>query len=153
MDIYVMDKEHPLWEKTADFAQVCSWKAGPFLADMMRSGKICGIERVIAACEGDDILGFCTLSEKDELPDIYDYTPFIGFVFVDEKARGKRLSEKMIEAASGYAAGNGYEYVYILTGEEGLYEKYGFEKIGDIDTIYGSTDQLFRKRILTGNEE
>jgi len=41
-------------------------------------------ERVIVATEGNSIAGYCTVSEKDELPDEYDFTPFIGFVFVDE---------------------------------------------------------------------
>ena len=115
---------------------------------MMRSGKFTDIERVIVACEGDEIIGFCTLSEKDELPDKYDYTPFIGFVFVDEKARGKRISGKLIDTASEYALSTGYECVYILSGEVGLYEKYGFKKIGDVDTIYGTEDQLFEKKLI-----
>lgn len=51
-------------------------------------------ERVIVATEGNLIAGYCTVSEKDELPDEYDFTPFIGFVFVDEKYRGHRVSEK-----------------------------------------------------------
>ena len=142
-----MNKEHFLWDKTISYAEGCPWKAGPYLADMMRSGKLSDIERVIMACEDDEIIGFCTLAEKDELPDKFDYTPFIGFIFVDEKARGKRISEKLIDAASEYAQSIGYECVYILSGEEGLYEKYGFEKIGDVDTIYGTVDQLFRKKL------
>ncbi len=51
-----------------------------------------------------------------------------GFVFVDEKCRGKRISEKLISTASEYAYNCGYENVYILSGEKGLYEKYGFKK-------------------------
>lgn len=148
MQFYVMSKEHPMWEKTIRYAECCSWKAGPYLAHMMRSGNLTDIERVIIACEDDEIIGFCTLSEKDELPDKYDYTPFIGFVFVDENSRGKRISEKLIDTASEYALSIGYKYVYILSGETGLYEKYGFKKIGDVDTIYGSVDQLFQKKLL-----
>lgn len=148
MQFFVMNKEHSLWEKTIRYAESCSWKAGPYLADMMHSGKFTDIERVIVACEGDEIVGFCTLSEKDELPDKYDYTPFIGFVFVDEKARGKRISGKLIDTASEYALSTGYEHVYILSGEVGLYEKYGFKKIGDVDTIYGTEDQLFEKKLI-----
>ncbi len=33
-------------------------------------------------------------------------------------------------------------------GEIGLYEKYGFEKLGDYETIYGSIDQLFVKSTI-----
>ena len=31
----------------------------------------------------------------------------------------------------------------IMSGEIGLYEKYGFVKLGDYETIYDSIDQLF----------
>lgn len=47
-------------------------------------------ERVFIALCDDDIAGFCTLTNKDELPAEYDFEPFIGFVFVDSKYRGHR---------------------------------------------------------------
>ena len=50
----------------------------------------------------------------------------------------------MIRAALGYAKEIGYPSVYIVSGEQRLYEKYGFEKIGDYETIYGTTEQLFQ---------
>ncbi len=34
-----------------------------------------------------------------------------------------------------------------VPGEQGLYEKYGFMKLGDFETIYGGMDQLFEKVI------
>ena len=37
----------------------------------------------------------------------------------------------------------GWEKIYLMSGEIGLYEKYGFVKLGDYRTVYGSTDQLF----------
>ena len=81
------------------------------------------------------------------MPDDAPYTPFIGFVFVDEKSRGKRVSERMINVASDYARSIGYERIYIMSGEQGLYEKYGFEKIGDFKTVYGTENQLFQKKL------
>ena len=104
-------------------------------------------ERVLAACEGEEIVGFCTLSQKDELPERFPYSPFIGFVFVEERRRGRRISEKMIDRAARYAKTLGYRCVYIMSGEQGLYEKYGFRKIGDFETIYGTIDQLFEKEL------
>jgi len=47
--------------------------------------------------------------------------------------------------ASEYAKTIGYETIYIMSGEVGLYEKYGFEKSSDEETIYGTVDQLFMK--------
>lgn len=100
-------------------------------------------ERVFAAFEGGEPVGFCTLTEKDGLLPKYPYTPLIGFVFVDEAHRGKRLSEKMIGKALEYAKSIGYDKVYIMSGESGLYEKYGFVCMGDFESVYGGTEQLF----------
>lgn len=144
MNILLISQEHPLWEKTAEFAQNCSWKAGQFLAERMRKYDFLDWERVIIAADHEQIAGFCTLTEKDELPDDAPFSPFIGFVFVGEPYRGNRLSGQMIRAALGYAKEIGYPSVYIVSGEQGLYEKYGFEKIGDYETIYGTTEQLFQ---------
>lgn len=43
--------------------------------------------------------------------------------------------------------GLGYHKVFIMSGDQGLYEKYGFIKLGDFETIYGGMDQLFEKVI------
>ena len=152
MEILMIQQGHPLWNRTISFAQVCSWKAGPLLAKRMQENAFQEWERVIVAAENEQIAGYCTFTEKDELPDFYGFSPFIGFVFVDERYRGKRLSEQMINHACRYAKELGYPSIYIMSGEQGLYEKYGFEKVGDYKTIYGSVDQLFQ-RTLTGTEK
>ena len=147
VEISVMTYGHPLWDKTISFADNCSWKARSYLAHKMRNKEFAETERVLVASEGEEIIGYSTFAKKDELPDDVEYTPFIGFVFVDERSRGKRVSERMINAASDYARSIGYEKIYIMSGEQGLYEKYGFVKIGDFKTIYGTEDQLFQKRL------
>ena len=142
-----MTSAHPLWQKTISFAETCSWRAGAALAQKMRENDFAQNERVFIAIENDEIAGFCTFSNKDELPPQYDFTPFIGFLFVDEKYRGHRLSSKLIDAACNLAKTQGFSKIYIMSGEVGLYEKYGFEKLGDYATIYGTTDQLFSKSL------
>ena len=138
---------HPLWDETIAFAEKCSWRAGPYLANMMRAKEFLPWERVVAAWEGGRVIGFCTFTEKDELPEKYGYSPFIGFVFVEEGSRGRRISEQLISCASEYARTLGFKTVYLMSGEKGLYEKYGFEKLGDYETVWGTVDQLFQKRI------
>ena len=142
-EISIPEKGSELWEKTIAFAENCSWRAGTELARLMREEAFHSFERVFTAVEGGNIAGFCTLTEKDELPPDSPYTPFIGFIFVDESFRGRRISEQMIRKAVSYAGENGFDKVYLMSGEVGLYEKYGFTKIGDFGTIYGDTDQLF----------
>ena len=147
MEIQLITQDHPLWKKTIAFAEHCSWKAGPVLAKRMRENAFLPWERVIVAADGENVAGYCTITEKDELPEKYGYTPFIGFVFVDERYRGKRISERMIGEACRYAKTLGYPAIYIMSGEQGLYEKYGFEKAGEFETIYGTKDRMFRKAL------
>lgn len=144
-EFFRMTAGHKYWDETITLAKNCSWKAGPFLAKIMKVNAFKEWERVIVACVNKKVVGFCTFMEKDELPSEYDFTPFIGFVFVREENRGKRLSEQLINDAMEYAADLGKKEVYIMSGEVDLYEKFGFKKLGDYKTIYGSTDQLFVK--------
>ena len=136
---------HPLWEKTIAFARDSSWRAGPVLAERMERNGFQDWERVIAAAENGSVVGYCTFTEQDELPEAYGYSPFIGFVFVDEQHRGRRLSQGMIQYAMAYLKSVGFDQVYLVSDHENLYEKYGFLKIGDYETIYGTADQLFQR--------
>ena len=147
IDIQIMKKDHKYWNATAEFAMNCSWRAGGYLAKLMCENAFAEEERVLVALVDGNIAGFCTYAKKDELPEEYDFTPFIGFMFVDEKYRGKRLSEKLIQTACNHAMNNGFTKMYIMSGEIGLYEKYGFEFLGMYQTIYDSEDQLFVKEI------
>ena len=148
MEISVISYGHPLWDKTISFAENCSWRSGPYLARKMRNNEFEKIERVIVATENNMPIGFCTfILKEDELPEDTKQSPFVGFVFVDEKSRGKRISEKMIDAALDYSKTNGYQIVYLISGEIGLYEKYGFEKIGNVTNINNKSEQLFQKKL------
>lgn len=139
----LMAQGHRYWDETIALAERCSWRAGPSLAKKMRENGFLAWERVCAACLDGRVAGFCTFTANDELPEEYGFTPFIGYVFVDEPYRGNRLSGAMIESVLPYARGLGYKNLYVLSGETGLYEKYGFVKLGEYKTIYGTTDQLF----------
>lgn len=146
-EIHLMTTEHTYWKETISLAEKCFWKAGSFLARKMQENEFKEWERVCAICVNGKVAGFSTFTESDELSEQYDFTPFIGFVFVDEQFRGKRLSEMMIQSIISYAKEIGYEKVYIMSGELGLYEKYGFVKLDNYETIYGSVDQLFVQTI------
>ena len=151
MEIQLICQGHPLWEETTAFARASSWSAGPYLAGMMANNAFQDWERVAVATDGDRPAGYCVFAEKDELPEEYGFSPFIGFVYVDEKYRGRRISGQMIHEVVRYAGTLGFRKVYLMSGEHGLYEKYGFEKIGEYRTIFGTMDQLFYKN--TGEAE
>lgn len=143
MKIEQLTSTHENWDKAAVFAENCSWGAGKTLAGLMGKNEFKDWERVFAAFEDDEPVGFCTLTEKDELHPKYPYTPLIGFVFVDEAHRGRRISEEMIEKVLEYAKSIGYGKVYVMSGEKGLYEKYGFIPMGEFESVYGGSEELF----------
>ena len=118
-------------------------EGGAFPGGKNEREYVSGVGTGLCRLCGREGCGFCTVAEKDELPEKYPFSPFIGFVFVSEQYRGKRLSERMIREAAAYVSTLGYQKLYIMSGETGLYEKYGFVKLGDYETIYGDTDQLF----------
>ena len=147
VEIHIMKRGHEYWDVTAKFALDCSWKAGGYLAKLMYENLFEDNERVLVVLIDGDIAGYCTYVNKDELAGEYDFAPFIGFMFVDERYRGKRLSEKLIQAACNHAEDNGFTKIYIMSGEVGLYEKYGFKYLGMYKTIYDTEEQLFEKDI------
>lgn len=125
LQVGLLADDDPLWPAVAGFADGCSWRAGPALAAKMRQSGFVGWEKVLAATVNGELAGFCTLTRRDCLPDA-PYTPYIGFVFVDESYRGARISGVLCGCAVEYARGLGFDQVYLVSGEAGLYEKYGF---------------------------
>ncbi|WP_075423384.1 GNAT family N-acetyltransferase [Ruminococcus sp. XPD3002] len=91
-------------------------------------------------------IGMITVMKTDyyPLPEIY---PWISTLFVSEKFRGKRISQKLIEAAEEYARASGFEKTYIPTEFVGLYEKYGYSYVRDIENYGGGVDRLYAKEI------
>ncbi len=140
----ITDKDE-LWDKVISFAQKCSWRAGKSLAEKMKNKLFKNWERIIVVTYNNNIAAFCTVTEKDSIKEL-EYTPYIGYLFIDESYRGQYLSEKIIKYASEYVKSIGFNKVYIISGEIGLYEKYGFIKI-DEKEIKGSIEQIFIKNL------
>lgn len=128
MEIQALRPGDSLWSDVADFAEKCPWSAGKLLAKRMRKNDFGEQERVFVALDETNIAGFCTLSETDCLPDV-DFSPYVGFVFVAQRYRGRRLSRDLIDAASDLAREQGHETLYLVSDHVGLYEKYGFTAI------------------------
>lgn len=146
-NVTAISNKDNMWNSMIKYVRNCSWQAGAFLAEMMEKNQFQEWERIFVATENNNIIGFCTLTAKDELPTEYDYTPFLGFLFVDERKRGNRVSETIFDCAIEYAKELGYEKIYLMSEEKGLYEKYHFSVIGEFKTIYGDISQLFVKEI------
>ena len=135
-----------LWNQTADFAENCSWIAGGHFADMLRDNRFSDWEAAFAAVEDNRIVGFCTFLKTDYYPE-NRYWPWISSIFVDESARGRRISHCMIDKAIEYAQSRGFAQVYIPSDMEGFYEKCGFWSIDRLMNYGGDEDVIFMKEI------
>ncbi len=144
MDYHIIAPKDPLWEKVTTYAKTCSWSAGNKLAVQMEEKDFLEWERILVAMDGERVAGYCTLTEKDSLP-VSEFTPFIGYIFVDERYRGNRVSEKMVRSASLYLERLGHPSIYIYSGHTGLYEKYGFRVVKKWKNEKDEWEKIFKK--------
>lgn len=136
----------PLWEGLANYAEHCSWLAGPHLAGLLRENRFTDWETVFAAFDREEIIGYCTFLKTDYYPE-NRYWPWISSIFVDEQHRGKGVCGRLIEAAIRYAREQGFTRVYIPSDMTGFYERYGFTKIDELTNYGGDVDNIFARDI------
>ncbi|MDD6142528.1 MAG: GNAT family N-acetyltransferase [bacterium] len=147
MHFRLITETDEIWEDVRAYAQACSWRAGASLAASMAAHTLADWERVAVALDGARICAFCTAAKTDCIPDL-PYTPYVGYVFVDEAYRGNRLSERLIQFCADYLKSVGFQELYLISDHVGLYEKYGFSVIDRQMAPWGSEEKIYRKAIL-----
>ena len=134
--------EH-LWKCVADYAERCSWRdTGKYLAKRMTINDFLDWERVFVALDNDIIAGFSALSETSSLTDA-EYSPYLGFIFVEEAYRGNRISEKLCKSVIDYAKAIGFDKIYLYSDLKNFYEKYGFVKIDEKIAPWGIKQTIY----------
>ncbi|MCR5795263.1 MAG: GNAT family N-acetyltransferase [Solobacterium sp.] len=144
--------EDPFLDTAAQYAERIPWRAGQSLARKIREGYFKDWESLFILQDADRICGFLTVSAKDSIETV-PFTPFIGYVFVEEGYRGQRLSQKMIACAEEYLASAGFREAYIFSDHEGLYEKFGYIPAGEYTTKKNTVETLFRKELDSPHRE
>lgn len=141
------------WDEAAAYVQACPWAGGCSLERRMQDGFFDRENRLFIAYVDDAPAGFCTLADDDGLVDDDPaHTLYIGYVWVSEEFRGRRLSERIIVAASEMARQRGIDMVYIRTGHQGLYEKFGFRRIGTAHNTHGELETVFARETARNTE-
>ena len=146
MELYTLQEEDNLWYQLLDYASHCSWRAGISLVRKMNFNVFIDWERIVVAVEDNNIIGFCTITKTDSTSD-ERYMPYIGYIFVDEQNRGKRISSQMIDFASDYLKTIGFKKVHIVSDHINLYEKYGFKVVDTITSKSGNIEKIYQKDI------
>lgn len=126
------------------------WSAGEYLSALIRDNTICQMlgdaPKVLMLTEGDELISFCTLSQKDDIQPT-DLTPWLGFAYTFPCYRGHRYLGKLIDYAEHLARADGAESLYISTGEQGLYEKYSFVFLGMMKDVRGEDSRVYIKKL------
>ena len=124
----------------------CDWRAGRYLHDMLINGtfrkKLGEGSELLLLTDGGRLVSFCTFAQRDEIPSD-TLTPWIGFVYTFPEYRGRHCFGLLLERIAATARERGISRVYISTDHTGLYEKYGFEYLGDMLSIYGDMARVY----------
>ncbi|MFI3938887.1 GNAT family N-acetyltransferase [Vagococcus fluvialis] len=143
----LLDASNKEWDNVANQISQVTWRAGKSLSEKMHSNYFTDWERVIVGRSSEGKLtSFCVVSKKDGLTD-NRISPFIAYVFVSEEYHGYRLSEELLNIAVNYLKEQQFKVAFIVSGEIGLYEKYGYKKLKNRTTIHGDIENLFEKHL------
>lgn len=126
------------------------WRAGQYLHDLLEADGLQALAgegvRVLLLAEGDRLVSFCTLAERDDVQPT-ELTPWIGFVYTFPAYRGRRCIERLIRHAEQLAAEAGAWQVYISTDHVGLYERYGYTFHAAMKDMHGGDTRVYTRRI------
>ena len=125
----------------------CDWTAGQYLYQLLKEGRfhgMCGRKaRVLMLTDGTKLVSFCTYAERDDIPDT-DLTPWMGFAYTAPEYRGRRLLGRLIAETKALVREDGYDTLWISTGETGLYEKYGAAYDRMLKDTRGNDNRIYR---------
>lgn len=123
------------------------WGAGQYLVYLLKEDKLHGLVgncSVLMLVEGDNLVSFCTLAEKDDVQPT-DLTPWIGWIYTFPSYRGKHSAGALLEHAEAIANLHGAKHTHISTNHVGLYEKYGYEFFITAKDVEGEDTRVYRK--------
>lgn len=81
----------------------------------------------------DQLIGMYqfTYNDLDIRPDLY---PWLANVYIDERYRGLGYGDVLLSTVQNHAKDSQLVELYLYTTHTNLYERYGFQKISQIDT-------------------
>ena len=99
---------------------------------------------------GEELIGMYQFTYEDLFarPDIY---PWLANVYIEPRHRNKGYGGYLLRSVKENAAANLRESeLFLFTAHEGLYEKYGWEYAGEIDTFLEPNKQRLYRYCFIG---
>lgn len=94
----------------------------------------------------NQIMTYAVLAKQDDIPST-SLSPWIGYVYTYPSFRGQRLAQKLLNYCEKKAQDQGYSTIYISTGHEGLYERYGYEFLDTMLDMHGHLSRVYPKTL------
>ncbi|MDE6743928.1 MAG: GNAT family N-acetyltransferase [Lachnospiraceae bacterium] len=130
------------------------WEAGKFLHELLSKKILSDIvgehPKVLMLTNGDELISFCTYSEKDDIQPTL-LTPWMGFVYTFPQYRGHRYVGKLFQEIEKIAKAENVHDIFISTNHTGLYEKYGCEFYQMMNDVNDEPSRVYRKHIDNDN--
>lgn len=130
------------------------WEAGKFLHNLLSKKILSDIvgehPKVLMLTDGDELISFCTYSEKDDIHPT-TLTPWMGFVYTFPQYRGHRYVGKLFQEIEKIAKAENVHDIFISTNHTGLYEKYGCEFYQMMNDVNDEPSRVYRKHVGESN--
>lgn len=127
------------------------WSAAAFLCELLSKGTFFDTlgesTELLLLNNGDALVSYCTYAERDEIQPT-ELAPWIGFVYTFPEYRGHRYAGVLFDWIYRLAAEHGVPKIYISTDHIGLYEKYGYEYMTDMKTVWGDISRIYARRVI-----
>ena len=108
----------------------------------IEENKLSGYEESFLIVYEEQLIGFFQIKKDDGLVD-KNFEPWLCRLFVDENYRGNRITELVSEFSLNYCVDFGFDKIYLSTTHKGLYEKFGWKKIGSGVSMSGIERDIF----------
>jgi N-acetylglutamate synthase-like GNAT family acetyltransferase len=102
-----------------------------------------GLPRFYLLLKSKEIVGCYALIVNDFISR-HDLMPWFASLFIEEHERGKKLSQRLFDHAVEEARRAGFATLYLTTDREGLYEKFGWERIEDDYDLAGEKAKIYK---------
>ena len=97
--------------------------------------------------KNDEIIGCVALITNDFISR-HDLYPWLASLFIDPKHRGHGYANLLMGHVEQEAKNAGFENIYLTTGHDGYYERYGWSRMEDgIDLFTSEPTRIYTKKL------